>query len=70
MIEQQRQRIERAVTDMIDDMDKSHLRKMQVKSQMSLGIVIRFKIFHVLFHHNRLTCIGARQNAARTPMRV
>ncbi|XP_011190659.1 protein FAM136A-like [Zeugodacus cucurbitae] len=29
MIEQQRQRIERAVTEMVDDMDKSHLRKMQ-----------------------------------------
>lgn len=30
MIQQQRQRIEQAVTDMIDDMDKTHLRKMQV----------------------------------------
>lgn len=30
MIEQQRQRIERAVTEMVDDMDKTHLRKMQV----------------------------------------
>lgn len=30
MIQQQRQRIEQAVTEMIDDMDKTHLRKMQV----------------------------------------
>ncbi|XP_033251678.1 protein FAM136A-like [Drosophila miranda] len=29
MIQQQRQRIESAVTEMIDDMDKTHLRKMQ-----------------------------------------
>ncbi|XP_065367946.1 protein FAM136A-like [Calliphora vicina] len=29
MIQQQRQRIEQAVTEMIDDMDKTHLRKMQ-----------------------------------------
>lgn len=32
MIQQQRQRIESAVTEMIDDMDKTHLRKMQVGS--------------------------------------
>lgn len=30
MIQQQRQKIEAAVTEMIDDMDKTHLRKMQV----------------------------------------
>uniref|UniRef100_A0A1B0C3T0 Protein FAM136A n=1 Tax=Glossina palpalis gambiensis TaxID=67801 RepID=A0A1B0C3T0_9MUSC len=30
MIQQQRQRIEQAVTEMIDDMDKTHLRKIQV----------------------------------------
>lgn len=30
MIQQQRQRIEQAVTEMINDMDRTHLRKMQV----------------------------------------
>ena len=30
MIEQQRLRIDQAVTEMIDDLDKTHLRKMQV----------------------------------------
>lgn len=32
MIQQQRQRIEQAVTEMINDMDKTHLRKMQVNT--------------------------------------
>lgn len=38
MIQQQRQRIEQAVTEMINEMDKTHLRKMQVNvghSQLS-----------------------------------
>lgn len=30
MIQAQRQRVESAVTELIDDMDKTHLRKMQV----------------------------------------
>lgn len=32
MIQAQRQRVESAVTELIDDMDKTHLRKMQVNS--------------------------------------
>lgn len=31
MIQQQRQRVESAVSELIDDMDKTHLRKMQVR---------------------------------------
>ena len=34
MIEQQKQRIERAVTEMIDDMDKAHMRKMQTEMHL------------------------------------
>ena len=34
MIQKQRQRIEQAVTEMINDMDKTHLRKMQVNDRL------------------------------------
>lgn len=41
MIQQQRQRIEQAVTEMINDMDKTHLRKMQVnKSRRTLNSAV------------------------------
>lgn len=35
VIEQQRRRIEDAVTEMVNEMDKSHLRKMQVNLEES-----------------------------------
>lgn len=37
MIQAQRQRIESAVTEAIDDMDKTHLRKMQVSAPSGAG---------------------------------
>lgn len=39
MIDQQRQRVEQEMTKMVDDMDKSFLRKMQVNN---IGYVIFF----------------------------
>lgn len=36
MIQQQRQRVEHAVTEMIDEVDKSHLRKLQVNFKTDL----------------------------------
>ncbi|KAH8348857.1 hypothetical protein KR084_012006 [Drosophila pseudotakahashii] len=45
MIQQQRQRIEAAVTEMIDDMDKTHLRKMQVSGLLSGEISEMYLLF-------------------------
>lgn len=41
MIDQQRQRVEQEMTKMVDDMDKSFLRKMQVNN-IYIGYVIFF----------------------------
>lgn len=35
MIEQQRQRIEQEMTQLVDNLDRTHLRKMQVNMQLS-----------------------------------
>lgn len=45
MIQAQRQRVESAVTELIDDMDKTHLRKMQVSNSQQPLAASCFKCF-------------------------
>lgn len=45
MIDQQRQRVEQEMTKMVDDMDKSFLRKMQVNNTE--------RLCHLFFHQEK-----------------
>lgn len=67
MIQAQRQRVESAVTELIDDMDKTHLRKMQVNRPNLCKNTSRPNvIFDFIPFIDRQKCICARQNVART----
>lgn len=47
MIDQQRQRVEQEMTKMVDDMDKSFLRKMQVNKNLKGYVINNFFLFNV-----------------------
>lgn len=71
MIQAQRQRVESAVTELIDDMDKTHLRKMQVSRAMSTRVQSRANvILDFIPFIDRQKCICARQNVARTALQA
>lgn len=62
MINAQRQRVEQEMTSLVDNLDKSHLRKMQVNSIHA----VRSQISYEIFIFDRVKCISARQSAVTT----
>lgn len=79
-IDQQRQRVEQEMTRMVDDLDRSVLRKMQVNfdirhfffiAELFLMVVASFFLSHMItIDINRVTCIYVRQNAVMIKMQA
>jgi hypothetical protein len=62
MINAQRQRIEQEMTGLVDNLDRSYLRKMQVSSSSRLMALTILNLFHDFRHK----CIIVLQSAALT----